>query len=530
LKNIIVKYFLNNLKQIKKFTFFFILLSLGLVVRVVNLSQIPPPLHPDEAEMTLSAYGIITGTRHLLDSYMSVTVLGNSLTALLIYLFGFSIEVSRLQSVFFGFLSAIFIYLLIREIFNKQLALIAFFLSLFSHVAIAFSRINIPNIQVPFFLFSSLYFIALAFRTKRPYLFWISGVITGFSMYSYTSAKVIVLIDLLFIAIHLKKDNWKQVFLFVLGFFTLIIPLLVYISQPANNYLQRESEVSLLSHKEEYFARWHSTSIVYILAQQFKTNLLAFISIPDGSTHYSHYVLLDSISTILFLFFFFITFFLIYYRKKILEEKYLVFFILVFIGLLFLISFTDSPPLSPRLVVAYPLALLFVSVTIYIIQQIFSRLNRHLGTFITIIILMSIAFLNIKMYFFDYTQKNDAYYEWIEPNSSIGIYISKHPYRNIYILSNPHTYSDTSIIRVLTKMKENISDITTINEAAIAMDSINTSEIIIPEVPADAIKSSYDIKKFILANSDSMKFHIKSVEGFPCQMCKRRSIFLVIYK
>jgi 4-amino-4-deoxy-L-arabinose transferase-like glycosyltransferase len=105
---------------------FYLIILLGIIVRAYHINTLPPPLHIDEAFLAQSAIGILDKSLNLLDTRLSITVAGNSLTALFIHLWGVTPFTLRLQSIIFGTLTNILLYFLARDPAGLPLLLAAF--------------------------------------------------------------------------------------------------------------------------------------------------------------------------------------------------------------------------------------------------------------------------------------------------------------------------------------------------------------------------------------------------------------------
>lgn len=520
-----------NIKK-KIFTIPFLIFIFAIIVRVYRLPEIPPPIHVDEAFMSQAAIAILERNKNLLDTYFSSTIISNWLTAFFFKILGISPLSMRLASVIYGISANILLYYLIKELYNKRVGLISFFIANFSHLAIAYSRINLPNIQAPFLFLLSFYFITWAIRKQKSWLFFLGGLLTGSSLYSYSGAKIIVITNLLFLIMNRKKLKIKFWFSLIMGLLTITTPLIFYITKPNNNYLERENQVFILTNHRYWHDRWQTNNLGIVLINQLKTNFLSFLYKGDYSNQYGNGPLLDRLSAFFFLTFFFVSIpIMVRFKKnrKIEEARALLFFLVFFLMVLILITFTESPPLSTRLVILYPVVSLFISLGINY-PTFFLKKDRLIKSYLTIV-LLTILFLNLKIYFYDYVRNKNAYYSWIEPNSSIGFYIQRVKNRKVYLLPNPHTYAQQPIISVLNYYKKNkIIEIKTIEEFKRLMTMNQLFDIIIPLVPKEAVDNNHQIQKLILESTKSNHFKRKFYWGIPCTRCDADPIFIVLTK
>jgi hypothetical protein len=144
--------------------------------------------------------------------------------------------------------------------------------------------------------------------------------------------------------------------------------------------------------------------------------------------------------------------------------------------------------------------------------------------------LLIILFLNLKIYFYDYSNKKNAYYNWIEPNSSIALYISNSQNENIYILPNPHTYSRHPIISVLTYEKKSAKEIKSNKDIEALSKERSNFEIIIPLEPKKAAESTQNLEAFLLQKFSDEGFKKTYYWGIPCKNCSTTPLFMTITK
>lgn len=509
---------------------FLIILILGVFIRVYKLNQIPPPIHVDEAFMAQSAIAILEKSRSLLETHASITVIGNLLTAILIKTLGVSIVSLRLPSVIFGILTNIFLYLLVKRLFNEKIALISLMVGSLSHLSIVYSRISLPNIQAPFFFVLTLFLVNLAMIKNHQLLAILAGISTASSLYSYTGAKIILFLVPIFIIFKIKSIKKNFLLPFILSFLFCSLPIIFY-SFGNNNYTEREHQAFIFNNPKYWQDRWQTNSLFQVILNQAKTNFLSFVNQGDYSTQYGNGVNLDKISSYLLLSFFLILIpllFFLYKKNKKNEFRNILYFIFSFATILVIVSLTDSPPLSTRLLMLYPIVSLFIAITLYSLSLLIR--NGLIRNFLLSIILLLIAFINLKIYFYDYMKDKKPFYPWIEPNSSIGLYASTLRSRDIYLLPNPHTYSSETTISVFTYKKKRVQDIEDDFLVETIINSNQNFVIIIPLVPKEARKDSIHLEKIILEKTKKGNFIRKIHRGISCKGCEEENIFMTIEK
>ena len=521
---------MNRIKFNKQSTYFlwlFVIVLASLFLRTYHLNSLPIPLHIDEVWMTDQAVSILKNSRSLISSQMSTTVASNIITSFLIWLFGITPFIVRLQSVFFGVAGCLFTFLAAKELFDNKTAFIALILITTSHLNIAYSRLNLPNIQTIFFLTSSLYFAAKIIKTKQTIFGPLLGIFTALSLYSYSGAKIIPLLILLFIIFHINKFK-KRLQTLSYAFLTaliIILPLLHH-SITNNNFLnqdyaQRERDVFIVNKPHYWKDRWQTNNLNVVFIKQFKLNFLSLLNKSDYSNQYANGPLLDPISAILFyaslIIFLPLSFYftLLVKIKRTKRMKNILYMIISFLIVLSFVSLTESPPLSTRLLIAQP----FVIILIAVFLQKQAKTNKY-AMKIVAVILAIIAILNFRLYFSEYAKKGSAVYSWIEPNYSIAKYIKNSKAKHIYIMATPNTYANQLTITTLNfNRKRNIKDIDVNQALKIAINKCQNATIIVPLYPK--VNTPHFPKELNLSCQKSVFF------GKKCSACPKIPLFSV---
>lgn len=202
---------------IKYFIFFIILLALAL--RLFDLSSLPSGFHNDEASFLYNAVSLKdTGKDEdgrsfppFLNSFIDPKpALYSYLQIPFISLFGNTVVASRLPGVIFGVVSIIFLYLIVKELVEKRLALLMAFLITISPWHIMVSRATQEVIMSFCFSLIAIYILLLILRKSSIKILHL-GLLFLFSflaMYSYHSAKIFLPVMLVFITLmKLKGQN-----------------------------------------------------------------------------------------------------------------------------------------------------------------------------------------------------------------------------------------------------------------------------------------------------------------------------------
>lgn len=232
-----------------------LILFLGLFVRVYDLSAIPSGFFADEASIGYNAYSILTTGK---DEYgVSFPIFfqsfGDWRHPIAIYatipftiFFGLNEISVRLQSVFFGLITIIILYLLGKQMISKNFGLLLSFLGTVNPWLIHYNRTGFEFSSYAALFLLSFYFL-IKTTSNRKYIipFFIAS---GFTIYTYQPAKLIVPLFVISALIIFRKtflQNLKESSIGFLTFLLLTIPLAM--SFVDGNATARFNQVSVLS-------------------------------------------------------------------------------------------------------------------------------------------------------------------------------------------------------------------------------------------------------------------------------------------
>ncbi len=201
--------------MLHKILFTFIIL-LGLFFRTYDLANVPKGFFGDEAAIGYNAYSILNTGR---DEYgiafpLFFESFGDYKPGLAIYssipfVFAFGLtELSiRLQSVFYGIITLVAIYLLTKELLSKNKALLSTAIAASMPWLIHYNRTGFElNSYLAFFTFTIYFFVK---STKNKNYLWPAFIISALTLYTYYSAKLIIPL-LLFGIFFIYKDQFMK--------------------------------------------------------------------------------------------------------------------------------------------------------------------------------------------------------------------------------------------------------------------------------------------------------------------------------
>jgi len=151
------------------------ILLVAAFLRLWKLGKVPVAMFGDEMDVGYHAYSILKTGRDYSGNFLPIHFqsLAEWRTPLYLYstvptvaIFGISPWGVRLPAAIFGILGVIALYLLISEIVNRQLAIVASFLLAVSPWYIQYSRAGFEATQLIFFLLIGFYFFFKSFLRK----------------------------------------------------------------------------------------------------------------------------------------------------------------------------------------------------------------------------------------------------------------------------------------------------------------------------------------------------------------------------
>lgn len=236
--------------------------SLGLFLRIYDISNTPPSLSHDESAIGYNAWSILeTGKDEYGQSY---PLLFRSFddyklpgyiyaTSISMYFFGVNEFSVRFPSVFFGSLTVLILFFLTREMLraeNKEdksleniLPFLAAFMLAISPWHINFSRAAFESNLSLFFIVSGLYLLFLSL--KRKYFSFIAFLMLSASIYTYYTARVIVPLLLIFFVFFYRQKIKANLKIFSLACLLGLLTVLPLIPPMFTSGTARVNQVSI---------------------------------------------------------------------------------------------------------------------------------------------------------------------------------------------------------------------------------------------------------------------------------------------
>ena len=237
-----------DLNNFKKFLIqnkeIIILLSIFILLYSFNLDKFPN-VWGDEAWFSNPAYTL--ATLGILGTTMKAGGIANYtywqppvyflLLAASFKLFGFGLIQARMVSVFLGFFTVLFTYLLGKRLYNKRIGLLASLLLIANPLFFYTSRQVRMDIAVVCFTLIALYYIYIALKDSKPVFYFISSLFAMLALLSHPNGLMGIIAIVLIILVYkvdLKAFKFnlklKEIIFFILGIILPLVPYLYYIS------------------------------------------------------------------------------------------------------------------------------------------------------------------------------------------------------------------------------------------------------------------------------------------------------------
>lgn len=225
------------------------IMAAGAFLRFYQLDLIP-------REMGVDLPHIYNNTRHILrgeyliffPSHPGREGLFFYLIALYARFFGLSHFAIKATGALIGLLTIPALYLLAREIFDREVALYAASLLAVGKWPVILSRTGYRATTMPLFVILVLYFLARALTTRRPLHFGLAGLCLGLGLYTYSAFLLMPLAVLLGSVIYalVERGKWVRangvgiLLMFLLAALA-FVPLARYAYENPDSYLLRVS-------------------------------------------------------------------------------------------------------------------------------------------------------------------------------------------------------------------------------------------------------------------------------------------------
>jgi 4-amino-4-deoxy-L-arabinose transferase-like glycosyltransferase len=195
-------------------------------LRIPGLDSLPPLVHGDEEAIGLDGLRAVDGElRNLFGAGWGTNpAMGFLYYGAFLKVFGIQIESVRLGSAVWGVIAVPMLYLLLREMFGRGIALTGAIFLVGYHMHLHFSRVGVNVIWDTPVMIAALFFAYRASRDGRAFDFALAGLIAGGAQYLYHGTRVVPIVLLVYFASvylfrwRLLRDNVANLALFGAAF------------------------------------------------------------------------------------------------------------------------------------------------------------------------------------------------------------------------------------------------------------------------------------------------------------------------
>lgn len=220
-----------------RYLILYLIILLGLTLRIIWLDQYPLGVTTDEIQQGYSGYSILKTGKDEWGDFLPINPRGfgdykpplySYLTIPFVALLGLNIEAIRLPSVLFGSATILLAFLLTKKLFNNfSVGLAAAFVFAIQPWHIQYSRVGWESNVGVFTFLLAVYFLIKSF--EKNILLLLSSVLFGLTLFTYHSFKVFTILFLIgmvilyFKQIRKFEKKWLLYSFLVILFFLVIV-------------------------------------------------------------------------------------------------------------------------------------------------------------------------------------------------------------------------------------------------------------------------------------------------------------------
>jgi 4-amino-4-deoxy-L-arabinose transferase-like glycosyltransferase len=465
-----------------------VIVLLAAFFRLFRLESLPPGLHPDEAANGLDIFRIQDGDiRPLYNTNGPRESLFFFLQGLFVFIFGNTILALRLAPALIGTSAVAVTYLLTKEWFSRQTALMAAFFIATAPWAVTMSRNGFRASMIPLMIPLTLWLFTKSMQKRRWYWYVLTGISFGAGFYTYLAFRLTPLIIIMvasFAVFKYKsrvKELIKPVLIMVLAATITLIPMLLFTLEHPEDVLGGRSSVSFTNPELNDGKPWQT------LAETVGKTALMFNFY--GDENFRHNLggapMLNGFVGILFILGLLISF------RRIFDIRYLTLLSVFAVMLLPEILTAEGIPHGLRAIGVIPVVYILAAIGLKELVQrwrgVFPRNPVARGFMITLISLTLIlsTVYNYQRYFVAWANAPATYEAYSEDSVAIATYVNEletnepvyvviDGYSNItllYLTNNKSTYT-----RVESAELDNLGDVKsgTLIVAATQQQSVNS--------------------------------------------------------
>ena len=385
--------------------------GVAFAVRFIDLADKPGPFWGDEGQQAIAGLKVARGLhQNFFDLGRGAVqpALTYSIMALPFKLFGPSVLWARLPTAIVGTATVPLLYLMLREMFDRRVALVGAAVLAVLHFHVHYSRVDFTSAYDALFAVLVLYFAFRAMRTGALWYFALTGLIAGLILHFNASARVVPLaLILLLIFMTLKtrgafvlRNFWGLAILFT-AFVIAVLPAALYFDGiPGTLSARWESQTILglgwLESQKELTGR----SELHILWDQFQRAVGTLVVYKEVQVHFNAQVpLLDAVGGV------FLVVGGVYALFHLFQPRFFALYALFLLTVVLGGMLLQPPVGSQRLVATTPVTAAFVAVGLITAAdagaKLVPRFRKFAPAAVGVAVLL-IAFMNLSFYFGTY--------------------------------------------------------------------------------------------------------------------------------
>ena len=382
----------------------------ALVIRSIDIVNEPNPFAGDEGNFAIQGLEVERGG--IRNPFATGVPFGQPslhyfVIALSYKVVGVGILGARLPSILIGVAAVPLLYLLLRELFGRNVALAGAAVLAVSHVHVHYSRIAMNNITAVTIGILALYFLARALRTKQRLDFGLAGAAAALSLYSYVGARVVPLVMALWLGAVVLTDrrflweNARGLLVLGVGFIVVALPQGLFYLEYKDEFLSSYRMASIFSRgwlDLEVQIR-NSTEAQIIIDQMRRAFGTLVVYGETSGNHNAGIPLLDWFGRWPFIIGG------LYCLARLRQPRYLMLLSLLVLTVVLGGAFTVPPPTSARLITAVPALAALTALGVVMPATFLARWVgrvRPLVAALAVAAVLFLSFVNMSFYFRDY--------------------------------------------------------------------------------------------------------------------------------
>ncbi len=370
----------------------------AIFLRFFKITEYPVCVDGDAASMAMKV-------QEIAKDFSAYKAIPHDWTSLHFFLLAFYIKIFkepllslRLFSAVEGTLAVIFIYLIVKEFFSKELSLVSAALLAFNPLHIHNSRTGLGVINMTGSSCLSLYLLHKGIKSKNLWFIFFSGVVCAIAQYYYLGFTFIFFlgISLLLLSLIFRKLSFKYflicLFTYLIGFAIAIFPTVVLNKNNPNKPFSRFVQVNFLESQEIKKADIISSLKVITYKYFFAFKAFGFF-VNQGTTRWSTPFFNYLLFTFLLIGILFLA--VDIFKKFNIEKVFLVFW---FFSGLFVSGVLVEDIMDSRFMTVFPASIIIVAYGLFSVAKIFRNRKYLFLAAMTLVLCVycTIDFINVE--------------------------------------------------------------------------------------------------------------------------------------